>query len=178
MEGRAALVTLTRCGGSASPASMTSMVDGADADAIASAPRDGFALEVFYDGACPLCAREIALLRRLDRRRRIRFVDIAVPAFDAAAVGVSWAALMGRMHARLPDGTLVTGAEVFRLLYASVGCTRLVALSRVPGVRWLVDRGYELFARYRLTLTGRRCDQACAPAGERQTDRSRLGVHD
>ena len=30
-------------------------------------------VEVFYDGDCPLCTREIRLLRRLDRRGRIRF---------------------------------------------------------------------------------------------------------
>ena len=27
--------------------------------------------EVFYDGECPLCVREIRMLRRLDRRGRI-----------------------------------------------------------------------------------------------------------
>jgi predicted DCC family thiol-disulfide oxidoreductase YuxK len=37
-------------------------------------------LTVFHDGACPLCRREIALMRRLDRRGRIEFVDVADPA--------------------------------------------------------------------------------------------------
>ena len=32
---------------------------------------------IWYDGACPLCIREIALMRRLDRRRAIDFRDIA-----------------------------------------------------------------------------------------------------
>ncbi len=39
--------------------------------------------EVFYDGDCPLCKREIGMLRRLDRRRWVRFTDIADPAFRA-----------------------------------------------------------------------------------------------
>ena len=34
-------------------------------------------LTVWYDGACPLCTREIALMRRLDRARRIEFVDVS-----------------------------------------------------------------------------------------------------
>ena len=31
-------------------------------------------VKVWYDGACPLCLREIALMRRLDRRGRISFI--------------------------------------------------------------------------------------------------------
>ena len=40
--------------------------------------------EVFYDGECPLCMREIRMLRRMDRRGRIRFTDIAAPGLDAS----------------------------------------------------------------------------------------------
>ena len=36
-----------------------------------------FDVEVFYDGACPLCLREIFMLRRREHRGRIRFTDIA-----------------------------------------------------------------------------------------------------
>ncbi len=35
-----------------------------------------YALTVWYDGSCPLCRREIALMRRLDWRRRIDFIDM------------------------------------------------------------------------------------------------------
>ena len=31
---------------------------------------------VWYDGDCPLCMREINLMRRLDKRRAINFVEI------------------------------------------------------------------------------------------------------
>jgi predicted DCC family thiol-disulfide oxidoreductase YuxK len=43
-----------------------------------------FEIEVFYDGACPLCLREINLLRRRDRKHAIRFTDIAAVGFDAS----------------------------------------------------------------------------------------------
>lgn len=121
-----------------------------------------FDVEVFYDGQCPLCAREIRMLRRLDKRERIRFTDIATAGFDAGTAGLGRDALMERIHARLPDGSIVEGVEVFRRLYAAVGFARLVALTRLPWVARLLELGYGWFAANRLRLTGRCRDGACA----------------
>lgn len=101
------------------------------------------------------------MLRRRDTRRRIRFTDIADPAFDAAAVGVDWASLMRRIHGRLPDGTLIEGVEVFRRIYAAVGFKRLATASRLPGIAQVLDLGYHLFAKNRLRLTGRCGEDGC-----------------
>ncbi len=120
-----------------------------------------FDVEVFFDGDCPLCVREMEALRRLDRRGRIHFTDIAAPGFDPQATGRSWQVLMERVHARLSDGTVIEGVEVFRRLYASVGFGPLVALTRLPGVSQLLDLCYRVFARNRLRLTGRCHDAAC-----------------
>lgn len=117
---------------------------------------------VYFDGDCPLCRREIDLLRRLDRRERIEFVDIAAPGFDPVPLGRTREELMASIHGRLPDGTWIEGVEVFRRLYAAVGLGPLVALTRLPGVSHGLDAAYRLFARNRLRLTGRRCDEACA----------------
>lgn len=112
--------------------------------------------EVFFDGDCPLCVREIGALRRLDRRGRIRFTDIAATGFDAiAATGVPHERLMARIHGRGEDGRLIEGVEVFRRLYAAVGFGPLVALTRLPVVSQLADAAYALFADNRLRLTGR-----------------------
>jgi predicted DCC family thiol-disulfide oxidoreductase YuxK len=120
-----------------------------------------FDVEVFYDGACPLCMREIRMLKRRDRGARIRFTNIASESFDAGGVGLTWQALMDRIHGRLPDGTLIEGVEVFRRLYAAVGFSRLVKLTRAPGVSQLLDLAYHLFAKNRLRLTGRCAPGAC-----------------
>ena len=121
-----------------------------------------FEVEVFHDGACPLCAREMRWLRRLDRHHRVRFTDIADPSFDPGSLGLTFQALMDRIHGRLPDGRVVEGVEVFRRLYAAVGFRRLAAFSRLPGVSQLLDASYGLFARNRLRLTGRCADGQCA----------------
>lgn len=128
---------------------------------IASEMTADFDIEVFYDGACPLCTREIRMLQRLDRRQRIRFVDIAADGFAAGSIGLSWQTLMQRIHGRLPDGTLVEGVEVFRRLYSAVGFKKLVALTRLPVVSQLLDLAYSGFAKNRLRLTGRCVDGAC-----------------
>ena len=120
-------------------------------------------IEVFFDGDCPLCVREINMLSRLDRRSRIKITDIAAPGFDAmATAGRSWDELMAEIHGRLPDGTMVTGVEVFRRLYGAVGLGFVLAPTRWPLLRTLSDAAYTKFARNRLRLTGRCTDQTCA----------------
>jgi predicted DCC family thiol-disulfide oxidoreductase YuxK len=121
-----------------------------------------FILEVFYDGGCPLCRREMDLLKRWDRRREIRFSDISDPAFDPKALGKTVEELMARMHGRLPDGTWVEGVEVFRRLYAAVGFGPIVWLTRFPVLSHLLDFGYAIFARHRLRLTGRCTTDTCS----------------
>lgn len=125
-----------------------------------------FAFEVFFDGKCPLCRREIAFLRRLDRRRNaIRFTDIAEPGFDPSAHGVArtYDELMARIHGRAADGELVEGVEVFRRLYAAVGFGRLVAISRWRPFAALLDVGYRWFAKNRLRL--QKGDSAACDSG-------------
>jgi predicted DCC family thiol-disulfide oxidoreductase YuxK len=131
--------------------------------------RSDFDVEVFFDGDCPLCTKEIRMLQRLDRRRqRIRFTDIAAADFDPTSLGLDWGSLMRRIHARLPDGSFIQGVEVFRRLYGAVGFGPLVWLSRAPGVSQLLDFGYEHFAANRLKWTGR-CTDACELPARRVT---------
>jgi len=47
-----------------------------------------YPLTVFFDGACPICACEIALMKRLDRRRQqLEFCDFSRPDYDAVSIG-------------------------------------------------------------------------------------------
>ncbi len=120
-----------------------------------------YQIEVFFDGGCPLCQREINLLKRWDRQNAIRFTDIDAAEFRPTEIGKTYDQLMSRMQGRLPDGTWVTGVEVFRRMYALVGFRPLVWLSRLPLVSQLLDLGYLVFARNRLWLTGRCAEDKC-----------------
>lgn len=116
-------------------------------------------VEIFFDGECPLCTREVNLLKRMDRKARVRFTDIAARSFDPSALGLDMAALMARIHGRLPDGSFIEGVEVFRRVYEAVGLGLLSRASRLPGISALTEAAYQLFAKNRLRLTGR-CDHA------------------
>lgn len=125
-------------------------------------PSTGWQIEVFYDGGCPLCRREISFLRRLDRRGRIRCTDISSQDFQAEDYGKTLDSLMSEIHGRLPDGSWVHGVEVFRRLYAAVGLGPIVWVTRLPVVTQLLDVAYRVFARNRLRWTGR------CPKGEKK----------
>ncbi len=125
-------------------------------------------VEVFFDGACPLCVREIDMLRRLDSKNLIRFSDISVPGFEPGKLGRSYEDLMARIHGRLPDGTWIEGVEVFRQLYSAVGFRWIVALTRIPGVSHLLNVAYRVFAKNRLRWTGR-CESGVCEVPARAT---------
>ena len=72
-------------------------------------------VELFYDGGCPVCSREVRFLQRRDRRGAIRFRDIDAAGFRPDPGGPTLDVLMARIHARLPDGTWIEGVEVFPL---------------------------------------------------------------
>jgi predicted DCC family thiol-disulfide oxidoreductase YuxK len=119
------------------------------------------AIEVFFDGACPLCRREMDVVRRLDRRGRVVMTDIDAPGFVPPG-SLTQSDLMARIHGRLPDGTIVEGVEVFRRIYAAVGFGPLVAVTRVAPFSWAAEAAYRVFARNRLRITGRCTDETCA----------------
>jgi len=134
-------------------------------------PSMDWQVEVFFDGECPLCMREIRMLRWMDRRQRIRFTDISAEKFVPDEFGRKMQDFMDEIHGRLPDGQWITGVEVFRRLYAAVGLGPLVSLTRLPGISHGLEAGYQVFAKNRLRLTGR-CDTSSCDVGTRTAESS------
>ena len=106
-------------------------------------------LTVWYDSACPLCRREIALMRRLDRRGAIAFVDAAG---EDAVCPVDRAELLARFHAR-EDGVMLSGAAAFAAMWRAIPLLRPLGLAaRRPWVLAMLERGYVQFLRIRPSL--------------------------
>ena len=131
-------------------------------DSMAGVIAGDFAIEVFFDGDCPLCLREMAMIQRRDKRKLIRFSDISATGFDTDSVGLCRTVLMSHIHGRLPDGSIVEGVEVFRRLYTVIGYGGVVAISRIPGLSHLLEFGYRIFAAQRFRLTGRCASTSCS----------------
>jgi predicted DCC family thiol-disulfide oxidoreductase YuxK len=104
---------------------------------------------VWFDGACPLCRREIALMRRLDWRGRIAFVDATGP---AGSCPVDRGDLLARLHAREGD-RIVSGAAAFAMMWRAIPLLRPLGLAaRWWPIEWLLERAYRRFLRWRPAL--------------------------
>ena len=111
-------------------------------------------LTVWFDGACPLCRREIALMRRLDQRRRIHFVDVSNDSAEASCP-IDRAALLARFHAD-EDGVLLEGAAAFAAMWRAIPLLRPFGLlARNPRILALLDRLYSRFLVIRPALQRR-----------------------
>jgi len=112
-------------------------------------------LTVLYDGACPLCRREIGLYRGLEPLRTaspLCFADVSDAALPLPP-GTTREQLLARFHVRGRDGQLLDGAQAFLALWAALPGWRWLALAgRLPGASWAMERSYGLFLRWRPAL--------------------------
>ncbi|WP_237479008.1 thiol-disulfide oxidoreductase DCC family protein [Lichenibacterium dinghuense] len=107
-------------------------------------------LTVWFDGGCPLCRREIALMRRLAPPGAIRFVDADDE--GGGACPVDRADLLARFHA-LEDGRMVSGAAAFAAMWRAIPRLRPLGLAaRHPLVLAGLERLYLAFLRVRPRL--------------------------
>ncbi|MEO0348586.1 MAG: DUF393 domain-containing protein [Cyanobacteria bacterium P01_A01_bin.15] len=114
-------------------------------------------INLLYDGECPLCLREVNFLKKKDNGRGlVAFTDIAADDYEPAANGnVSFEAAMARIHAVLPDGTVIQNVDVFRRVYGVLGIGWMYAPTQWPLLGPTVDTLYNIWADWRLKLTGR-----------------------
>jgi predicted DCC family thiol-disulfide oxidoreductase YuxK len=104
---------------------------------------------IWYDGACPLCIREIALMRRLDKRGAIEFVDLAVP---STSCPLDRGLMLSRLHAR-ENGVILDGAGAFAAMWRAIPVLRPLGLAaRNPFILRLLNGAYAAFLKIRPKL--------------------------
>lgn len=103
-------------------------------------------MTVWYDGACPLCIREIALMRKLDRRDAITFTDISTP---ASTCPIDRQLMLERFHAS-ENGRLLSGAAAFAAMWRAIPLLRPIGLlARAPAVLAILEALYLQFLKVR-----------------------------
>jgi len=103
-------------------------------------------LTVYYNGACPICRREIEHYQRLCQRESapLAWVDISREPLVLAPRGGDSLSARRRLHAVDAAGTLHAGVAAFAELWARLPRYRWLArLLRRPGPRALAERLYE-----------------------------------
>ncbi len=109
----------------------------------------GAELTVWFDGDCPLCVREISLMRRLDRRQAIEFVDVT----GGQGCPIDQQTLLARFHARERGGELVSGAAAFAAMWRAIPLLRPLGLAaRWQPLQQLLEVLYLQFLRIRPRL--------------------------
>ncbi len=105
---------------------------------------------VYYDGGCPVCAREIEFYRNRPGGQSFAWVDVTQADEAALGPGLSREAAIARMHVRRADGTVVEGAAAFAELWRGMpGFRWLGRVLAVPPFNVLAELAYRAFLRAR-----------------------------
>ncbi|CAA7021810.1 unnamed protein product [Microthlaspi erraticum] len=114
-------------------------------------------IKMLYDGDCPLCMREVNMLReRNEKHGSIKFVDISSQDYSPEEnQGLDYKTVMGQIHAIQSDGNVVKGVEAFRRLYEEVGLGWVYTITKFEPIGKVADAVYDFWAKYRLQVTGR-----------------------
>jgi predicted DCC family thiol-disulfide oxidoreductase YuxK len=119
-------------------------------------------LTVLYDGACPLCRREIAIYQSLAPSEPVAWQDVSQP--QAGISPADQARYLARFHVRQKDGQLLSGAAAFVALWLTMpGWRWLGRIARLPGITPVLEIFYRAFLHLRPSL------QRLARAAETKT---------
>ncbi|EFJ26523.1 hypothetical protein SELMODRAFT_97421 [Selaginella moellendorffii] len=111
---------------------------------------------MLYDGECPLCLREVDMLRKRNTQyQSIKFVDISADEYSPHQnAGIDYEAAMGRVHVISNDGKVFTNVEAFKKLYEAVGLGWVYAITNYEPFSTIANALYNVWAKYRLPITG------------------------
>ncbi len=119
-----------------------------------------FKLILFYDSSCPLCAKEINLLKKYDENKEIQFEDITLDNFSERFPHIDLDKADAIIHGQLSSGKVITGMDVTFLAWEIVNRDRWLRLFKLPLIRCITDWCYLVFAKHRKKITRLLCKNA------------------
>jgi len=116
-----------------------------------------YSATVYHDGECPICNVEINQMKRLDKTKRVNWVDISKDQAALDAAGLTYHQTMDRIHVQDANQVMQTGVKGFLAVWEHLPYFRRMVpiVERTPFLMPLMEWCYVLFAKYRLKLTGK-----------------------
>jgi predicted DCC family thiol-disulfide oxidoreductase YuxK len=133
-----------------------------------------FPIQVFFDGACVVCSREIAHYVRMDQEQRLIPIDISHSDFDPKPYGITLDDFMYELHVIDQRGRVYRGVEGFWAIWqafpSSTALGLLGSLITLPLVNPLARLSYKVFARLRPFLPKHKdlCESGTCRIGKRK----------
>ena len=107
-------------------------------------------IEVFFDGKCGLCSKEIAYYQSIAPSGIFAWMDIATDSSPLVAYQISQADALRRLHVRDDAGEWHIGAAAFLVIWQQLRYWRFLAiLVGLPMIRQIAAMVYNRFADYR-----------------------------
>ena len=115
---------------------------------------------VFYDGACPLCSKEIAHYKNCTGASALNWLDISQSESELKHYDLNYDQAMRRFHVLSPEGHFHVGAYGFVYLWSFLKPYRILSLlltrlKLVKPLNWC----YLKFADWRIKD---KCDESCS----------------
>lgn len=119
---------------------------------------------VFYDGACPLCSKEVKLYKKLAANDRLRgeyndadikWIDISKSQTELKEEGIQYADAMQLMHVKDASGIHQVGIDAVLTVWDQIPYYRKLStlLKTVPVIYPFLDKAYRFFAQHRMKLS-------------------------
>ena len=105
---------------------------------------------VYYDGACPLCQREISWFKRQAGGEKIQWIDVSCLNTETILPGLSRSDALKRFYVRLSDGSIVSGSKAFISVWKVIN--RLKPFGRILDqniILFVLEKFYNGFLRIR-----------------------------
>ncbi len=116
---------------------------------------------VFYDGACPLCQREVKRYKKLyvpNGNEEIDWIDISKSKKELRDECIHYDDAMRLIHIKDGSGIHQVGLEGVLTLWDKIPYYRVASkfIRQLTFLRPLFAKAYEFLAKYRMVFTGRR----------------------
>jgi 3-demethoxyubiquinol 3-hydroxylase len=110
----------------------------------------GKALTVYFDGACPVCSKEIAYYQRQAGAQACEWIDASRCTELELGSDLTRDAALGRFHVRHPNGALISGMGGFAALWKVLPKTQWLGhFASFGPMPFLMDQAYRVFLAVR-----------------------------